>query len=364
MRQQLADATSSFIGKRHSLTLRQTPRWAQSFILILVVFGGAALAASFIIRIDEVVTVRGRLRPITGSREVLAPIAATLTDVVVRDGSVVTRDQVIAVYDTRDALIRKRDLEEQIALTQKTLRERLALSATEEATLKRTLVFSSDLASRYKMLAETGAASDLSYISQKKQEEDVRSELTKLHQERTQIQLETRQKLHSMASELAQINVILSNSVIRAPISGVVFNLKKADGQVTGMGEPMLEIVPQDASKAEVFVSNQDIGFVKQNQKAKVRIDAYPYTKFGELDGRVTRIGADVLEPDAKEQTYRFPVEITMQSSVLRTPGGINLPLKPGMAMQANLKLREKPVISLLTDMFTNNFDGIRSLRN
>jgi len=270
---------------------------------------------------------------------------------------------VLAIYDTRDALIRKRDLEEQIALSEKTLRERLALSATDEATLRRTLEFSADLSKRYKALAETGAASDLTYLSQKKQEEDVRSQLTRLYQERTQLQLETKQKLHALRSELAQVNVVLSNSVIRAPISGVVFNLRKAGSQVTSMGEPILTIVPQDASKAEVFVSNQDIGFVKQNQKARVRIDAYPYTKFGELDGRVTRIGADVLEPDAKEQNYRFPVEITMKSSVLRA-GGVNLPLKPGMAMQANLKLREKPVISIITDMFTNNFDGIRSLRN
>ena len=59
MRQQLADATSDFIGKRHSLTLKQTPRWAQSLIVILLFFGGTALLSSFIIKIDEVITVSG-----------------------------------------------------------------------------------------------------------------------------------------------------------------------------------------------------------------------------------------------------------------------------------------------------------------
>lgn len=362
MRQQLADATSELIGRRHSLTLRQTPRWAQSFILILVLFGGAALLASFIIRIDEVVTVRGRLRPMAGSQDVLAPVSASLTSVKVRDGMMVRRDQILAMYDTRDAVIRKRNLEEQISLTINTLRERLALSKTDETTLTRTLHFSNDVTSRYKTLADKGATSDLSYLTQKKQLEDVRSQLTRLLQERAQLELETSQRLRGMESELAQINILLSNSVIRAPITGTIFELRKASRQVTSMGEPIMKIVPQDAAKAEVFVSNQDIGFIKQNQKAKVRIDAYPYTKFGELDGRIIQIGADVLEPTATEPNYRFPVLIMINSSVLRA-GGMTFPLKPGMAMQANLKLREKPLISLLTDMFTNNFDGLRSLR-
>ena len=74
MRQQLSEATSKYVGKRHSLTLRQTPRWAQSLILLLLVFGGSALVASFIIKIDEVITVSGVLRPVGGTRQILAPV--------------------------------------------------------------------------------------------------------------------------------------------------------------------------------------------------------------------------------------------------------------------------------------------------
>lgn len=362
MRQQLADATSEFIGRRHSLTLRQTPRWAHSFILILLVFGGAAIAASLIIRIDEVITVTGRLRPLSGTREVLAPVAATLATVQVRDGDVVKPGAVLARYDTRDAKIRQQNLEEQINLTQKTLAERLALSSTQEMVLRRTTLFSEDVAGRYKQLADLGATSDLSYLSQKKQLEDVQSELTKLLQERSQIKLETQQRLRTLKSELEQIKLLLANSIITAPAKGTVFELTKSSNQVIGMGEVLLKIVPQDAAKAEVFVSNQDIGFVRRNQAAKVRVDAYPYTKFGELKARVSRIGADVLEPDEKDPNYRFPVELTLDNPSLKA-GDMNLPLKPGMSVQANLRLRDKPLISLLTDMFRNNFEGLKSLR-
>ena len=100
MRQQLADLASDFVGKRHSLTLRQTPKWAQSLILILSFFGASALTASFLIRIDEVITVSGSLRPFAGTGEVLAPVTATIDEVPVSEGDVVQEGQVLAIYDT------------------------------------------------------------------------------------------------------------------------------------------------------------------------------------------------------------------------------------------------------------------------
>lgn len=363
MRQELADRTSAFIGRRHSLTLRQTPKWAQSFIVIMVLFGGGAILASLVIKIDEVVTVQGQLRPFTGTRDILAPVSATLSQINVKDGQAVKKGELLAIYDTRDATIKAENLARQIELTEKTLKERLALIATDKSSLQRSLEFSKDVAERYKLLSEQGAQSDLSYISQKKQLEDINAQLVKLDQQRAQIKLESTQRLQSLRAEQAQTRLLLENRTIKAPVSGIVFDAKKAAGQVTNMGEQIFKIVPQDAAKAEVFVTNRDIGFVKVGQKANVRVDAYPYTKFGELKGSVSRIGADVLEPTSTNPNYRFPVEIKLLSSTLST-SDIDLPLKPGMAIQANLRLREKPVISLLTDMFSKNLDGLKSLRN
>lgn len=363
MNQRLADATSNWIGRRHSLTLRQTPRWAHSFILILVAFGGVALAASFIVKIDEVVSVQGRLRPIGGTREVLAPVTAELEAIRIRDGDNVKAGQVLAVYDTRQALIRERNLEEQISLAHQSLKQNLALNDTKRKSIQRTLAFSSDIASRYKKLAESGAQSDLSYISQKKQVEDIEAELVALLQSREELELNYAQKIRGLESELEQTKLLLANSIIRAPIDGTVFDLKVSPKQVISLGSVLLKIVPEDAAKAEVFVSNQDIGFVKIGQSSQVRVDAYPFTKFGDLKGKVSSVGADVLEPDQTNPNYRFPVVIKLDSPVLKSQG-LALPLKPGMSVQANLRLREKRVISLLTDMFTRNIDGLKSLRN
>tara|TARA_X000000950_G_scaffold164479_1_gene201031 strand:- start:312 stop:1403 length:1092 start_codon:yes stop_codon:yes gene_type:complete len=363
MRQQLADATSEFVGKRHSLTLRQTPRWAQSLVIILTIFGGSTLLASYLIKIDEVITVSGSLRPLGGAREVLAPVTANLANVEVADGDSVQKDQILAIYDTRNANIRKKNLEEQLSLAKKSLSQNLDLLEIEKEALSRAYIFSEDIAARYKKLAELGASSEINQLSQEKGLEDMRSQLARLDKQKTEIQLQYDQRIKGLTSDLSQVQLLLNNSIIKSPISGVVFDLDASANQVATLGKPLMKLVPSSATKAEVFVSNRDIGFVQVGQDARVRVDAYPYTKFGDLNGKVSRIGADALEPDATNPSYRFPVTIKLNAIVLNS-NGRNLPLKPGMSVQANLRLREKRLISIVTDLFSRNVEGLKSLRD
>lgn len=363
MRQQLADITSDFVGKRHSLTLRQTPKWAQSLILILSFFGASALLASFIIRIDEVITVSGSLRPYSGTGEILAPVTATLEEVMVSEGDLVEKGQVLAVYDTRRAKINQANLIEQISLTKQSLQQNLALKKIQREALVRSYEFSKDIAARYKALAEQGATSEISQLSQEKGLQDLKSQLSLIEQQTDEAKLQYNQRLQTLNTDLSRTKLLLDNSIVKAPTSGTVFELSAKDNQIATLGETLMEIIPNNAAKAEVFVSNRDIGFVRLGQQTSVRIDAYPFTKFGDIKGEITSIGADVLEPDQTNDFYRFPVTINLFSTILKSRG-LELPLKPGMSVQANLKLREKRLISLLTDMFSKNIEGLKSLRD
>ena len=97
--------------------------------------------------------------------------------------------------------------------------------------------------------------------------------------------------------------------------------------------------VPNGKFDASIYVPNKDIGFVKIGQKAKVRIDAYPSSRYGELNGEVSLIGADVLPPDNTSNSYRFPINLTLDKSWLMA-GEIKIPLRAGMSITSNLKIR------------------------
>ena len=202
----------------------------------------------------------------------------------------------------------------------------------------------------------------MNLLTQEKSLEDTKTQLIRLDQQTEQLRLQYNQRIRSMESELAQISLLLQNSVVKAPLSGTIFELDANPNQIVTC-QNLMKIIPSDAAKAEVFVSNRDIGFVNLGQESQVRVDAYPFTKFGDLEGTVSRIGADVLEPDTSNQTYRFPVTITLDTPVLQSQGR-DLPLKPGMSIQANLRLREKKLISIVTDMFSRNVEGLKTLRN
>ena len=126
-------------------------------------------------------------------------------------------------------------------------------------------------------------------------------------------------------------------------------------------GDTIVTIIPQEGLKGKVFVQNKDIGFVKTGQKARVRV-VFPFTQYGELEGNVGQIGADALPPDQKANFYRYPVKLTINKPYLEHKG-VKVPLRSGMAITANLKLRDKRLISLISDMFVDQTESIRSIR-
>ena len=85
-------------------------------------------------------------------------------------------------------------------------------------------------------------------------------------------------------------------------------------------------------------------------------------SQFGYLNGIIYSIGADAEMPNENNSTFTFPVEIELERNYLMT-NGIKIPLKSGMSITANIKLREKRLISVVSDIFNNNYDALRRLR-
>ncbi|MEO0455749.1 MAG: HlyD family type I secretion periplasmic adaptor subunit [Cyanobacteria bacterium P01_A01_bin.114] len=168
-------------------------------------------------------------------------------------------------------------------------------------------------------------------------------------------------RLQEIDSRIAQLNSQLDYQELTAPVGGVVFNLKaNQPGYAANSTEPILEIVPEDKLVARVYVPNKDIGFVRLNQTVDVRIDAFPYSEFGDVDGKITHIGSDALPPDEIFPFYRFPVEVELESQTLNSDG-TELVLRSGMSLNANIKLRKRRVITFFTDLFVNKLDSMRS---
>ena len=173
---------------------------------------------------------------------------------------------------------------------------------------------------------------------------------------------ESEKQLAELNSQISETNLTLKYQNIRAPVNGVIFDLKPtAPGYVVQSEIPILKVVPTDSLVARIFVSNRDIGFVKVGQPVQVRVDAFPYNEFGELKGKVQSIGSDVLPPDETYNYFRFPVTVLLERSTLAYKGR-PLKLRSGMSINANVVLRQRPVIAIFTQQLLPFWDSLQKL--
>ena len=102
--------------------------------------------------------------------------------------------------------------------------------------------------------------------------------------------------------------------------------------------------------------------FVKLGQTASVSVDSFPSGEFGYIAGSLQSYGQDALPPDSEVPVSYFPATIKLnQQSVM--VGTSKLNLQSGMGVSANIKLRSRPVITILTDIFTRQTEGLKRFR-
>lgn len=376
LKQKLGDATNSWLARNRSLVLRQTPVWAQSMAAIVVSLGTIALVGSWLFKIDEVVTVQGQLRSIGGSVDVKSPVGGLVAQVMFKDGDRVEKGQLLVRFDTRQAADEQRTLQQMIALEQEQLASRSqTVNSQQETLLARERVLRQKLSTKEKIiselkrLVEQGGFQRVSLLEQQDEAFALQNQLTEVQEQKDQLRLgfdqaslDARKSISQMRNRLNQAQLQLQYQAVTAPVSGIVFDPQVRQNSVIAAGETMLKIVPQGGLFAEVFVPNKDIGFVKPGQNAKVRVDAFPFTRYGELEGRVSQIGADALEPNEVQNFYRFPVKLDLNRPFLQSQG-VRIPLRSGMTITTNLKLREKRVITLISDVLVNQAESVKSLR-
>jgi hemolysin D len=85
---------------------------------------------------------------------------------------------------------------------------------------------------------------------------------------------------------------------LRAPIAGTVQQLAVTTiGQVVTTGQPLLTIVPLDSPiEIEVMIRNKDIGFVEPGRPAVVKVESFPFTRYGTIDGTVLKVSRDAVD--------------------------------------------------------------------
>jgi hemolysin D len=192
---------------------------------------------------------------------------------------------------------------------------------------------------------------------------EIDSQLTKVIVDNQKRLYEINSQIGEIDSKWIQAEQTLKYQKITAPVDGTVFELKaKTAGFVVNSSEPLLKLVPSDNLVANVYITNRDIGFVKEGQQVDVRIDSFPFQEYGDIKGELIEIGSDALPPDQVYNFWRFSAKVRLHGQKLLI-NQRQIPLQSGMSINANVKLRQRTIMSIFTDFLVQKTESLKSLR-
>ena len=167
-------------------------------------------------------------------------------------------------------------------------------------------------------------------------------------------------RLDDVEEELAKATQRDERNRLFAPVRGVVRQLTvHTIGQVVSPGETLMTIVPADGSlEVEAYLLNRDKGFVHADQHAEIKVEAFPFTKYGTVPGGVIDVSNNSVEDE--KRGLIFPVRVAMDRSTIRADGE-DMQLTPGMAVTVEVKTGKRRVIEyLLTPLLRYRDEAIR----
>jgi membrane fusion protein, hemolysin D len=148
----------------------------------------------------------------------------------------------------------------------------------------------------------------------------------------------------ALGQELIKAQARLEAHTLTAPIDGVVQQLAvHSVGGIVTPAQTLLVVVPEtDRVEVEALVANKDAGFVAEGQHAQVKLDAYPFTRYGTVPGRVRRLSRDAVADERQGLVFRAAVEL--DRPFLESNGG-RLPIGPGLATTVEIRTGSRRVI-------------------
>jgi len=170
---------------------------------------------------------------------------------------------------------------------------------------------------------------------------------------------------------LTKAKATLEHKTLVSPIDGIVQAVSVTTiGQVVTTGQELMRLVPDNAPlEIEAYVENKDIAFIQQGQEAIVKVEAFPFTRYGTVSGQVTHVAADSIPaPDAQRaegdptQTTRqpgifagasrvqalvYPVTVKPSATFIAADGN-KVPLGAGMTVSVEIKTGSRRILEYI----------------
>lgn len=175
-------------------------------------------------------------------------------------------------------------------------------------------------------------------------QEQLQVMITETHRQTLDELRQARDQVQQYTPELAKAGSRNQLMQLRAPVDGAVQQLAvHTQGGVVTPAQALMVVVPsEEALEVEAMVQNKDIGFIQPGQPVTVKIESFPYTRYGYLHGRVASVSHDAAQDE--KMGLVFPARVRLDAAVLNIDG-TSVRMTPGMALSVEIKTGRRRLI-------------------
>jgi hemolysin D len=154
-------------------------------------------------------------------------------------------------------------------------------------------------------------------------------------------------ELSGLEQELVKAKTLSRRQQLTSPVTGTVHQVAvHTIGGVVKPAEPLMWIVPDDTElEVEAWINNRDIGFVRTDDPVEVKVETFPFTKYGTLPGHLAGISHDAVSDEARGLVYK--ARILLEESTIGV-NGRQVRLEPGMAVTAEVRTGDRRLVEFL----------------
>jgi hemolysin D len=170
-------------------------------------------------------------------------------------------------------------------------------------------------------------------------------------------------KAATVADDLEKARDRLKDRTLTAPVDGVVQELAvHTIGGVVEPGQTLMRVAPSGAGvEVEAKLSNKDIGFVRAGMPAEIKVETFPFTRYGVIHATVTNVSSDAIvetspqpapaqgggSPSAQPEDLHYLVRLSLANATMNVDGR-RVSLTPGMMVEAEIKTGKRRVIEFV----------------
>ncbi|MDX7997635.1 HlyD family type I secretion periplasmic adaptor subunit [Xenorhabdus sp. Reich] len=154
-------------------------------------------------------------------------------------------------------------------------------------------------------------------------------------------------QLSVLKQEISKMQEREELEIVRSPVIGTVQQLSVHTlGAVLQPAQNLMVIVPDDHIQlAEIQILNKDVGFVRPGQHVTVKVDAFPYTRYGTIEGKLLSISKDSATDERLGLV--FPAQISLRQNNIMVDGK-PVAITAGMSIVTEIKTDQRRVIDYL----------------